>query len=726
MQLSPTDRAAAAVSAPYDGYSPEISDQNAESQSQFLNVAAIRGLLWRQKYVLGGIVVSVLLATFIYTVLQQPIYTATSTVRVDPQSDQIIDGQDTVDLRGGDAVRYAQTLSRVITSRALAVRVAERLNMAPASDRSGKQDPAAIAKLNGAASQLMAAVSVSTTPNDYILGIHADAPDPALASRIANAYADELLLDDIRRSFEKNQYAQNYLRDQIEDTRAKLQASERQAISYARANGIISPSLLSGSSSDGGESGGGAPETITASNLSSIHTGYSAARAKRITAELQWNSIAALPPEKIPDVQSNETYQSLYRDRATATAELANLRARYGPENPLVQQKQAQIATLNQQLSNAGATVKETVRQAYALAMKEEDALSQELTKVSNDTLNEQDRRVMFNQLDRTSQALNTQLESVLKRYNEIAAVSNIKPGTMTKLDAAMPPGSASSPDLVKNMLVGLVAGLVLAVGVAVLLEMVDDRIRSVGDVERKLGLRPLGFTPRIPTNPDIKTELMMTEAYSSIRVSIDFAMPVVEHGVLMITSSQAAEGKSTLSAELAKKYAQLGRRVLLLEGDLRKPSLPPQFGLARPDKGIAEVLLNEIPLEAALLDVGIENLSLLPVGPLPTDPIGIISSALFARLVATLRENFDLVIIDSPPVMGLADAVLLSRFADGLVLVSESNTASLGKVKTAIRRLKDARVPIIGAVLTKFDSLNAGESYTYEYMYYNYSEKAE
>lgn len=268
--------------------------------------------------------------------------------------------------------------------------------------------------------------------------------------------------------------------------------------------------------------------------------------------------------------------------------------------------------------------------------------------------------------------------------------------------------------------------GLGLAFALGILREMFDDRLHTPGDVEQKLGVPLLGTTPAVKDGQIASAfgspYSSLMEAYSSIRMSVDTVLAKSQN-VLQVTSSQPTEGKSITSASLAERYAALGRRVLLVDADLRKPSLASLFGAKRPQVGTAEVLLEHVDLQQCLLSGTSPNLSVLPIGAIPLNPVELIASQAIPRFIARYRTEYDMIIFDSAPVIGLADAPMLSRYVDGTIFVVEANRAQFGQAKTALRRLKDSAGLIIGVVMTKYDPKQAGEGYGYGYNYYNYGE---
>ncbi len=288
-------------------------------------------------------------------------------------------------------------------------------------------------------------------------------------------------------------------------------------------------------------------------------------------------------------------------------------------------------------------------------------------------------------------------------------------------LDAAMSPEAPVAPDLGKYLMIAMVLGIGLAIAVALLREILDDRLRSAEEVERKLGMSLLGLTPKVDEDEIGDGYGPLVEAYSSIRTSIEFALTKRENSVILLTSSLPSEGKSISAKIIAQRYAQLGRKVLLIDADLRRPSLSSMFGASRTENGFVEVMLGDCALESALVAQTQDNLDVLPVGAIPANPADVLSSPMLRDFLAKVSSQYSIVIIDSPPIMGLADAPLLANIVDGVVFVVESNRAYFGQAKAALRRLHDARANVLGVVLTKFRSLESGEGYNYYYTHYNY-----
>lgn len=719
-----------------DGNSPDYRSAHGGAFS----IQAIRAILWRQRVVLVAVVGLALLAGLVYSMLQTPLYQASATVRVTNQAGQIVEGQDVNSpyIAPNMISTYMETLTQVIESRAMALRVVDSLDLQDSEVLLGKMatDPApagtsakahAEQRRQAAAGMLQSAITTEVPVDSQIIAISYSSPDRQLAAKIANAYVDNFLKDDLNQSIEANAYARDFLEEQIVDVRARLQTAEMQAIRYARANGIIAQPLASGGGEDAEATSGTAP-TLTASNLLDVNRTYTEARARRIKAEERWQAVAAIPAAQLPEVQQSSTVQTLRTQIAQRTSRLAELRQRYRDDYPEVRELTSEIEALNRQIGSIGTELKNSIRNEFLIAQRQESGLSDELGQVSSASLDEQDRRVQYNIIDREVSALRAQLAALMERYNQISAAANLRSSNVTLLDQAVTPGAPYSPNLLKNLMVALVLGLGIAGVIVVLRETLDDRLRSIDDIEQKLGLPALGQTPYVADHVAEEIEDKFSpigEAYSSIRASIDYSLAAKRHKVLLFTSSQPSEGKTTSATAVARQFASLGRKVLLVDMDLRRPSVHQRFAVALPKTGVVDVLYGRLPLESALLAKAQQNLDVLPVGPIPPNPVEILSSGLVPEFLQRVSETYDLIIIDSSPVMGIADAPLLSRFADAVILMVEANRTHAREARAAVRRLLGVRANVTGVIVSKYRALETGQQFDYQYRYYTYDAKS-
>ena len=693
-----------------------------------IDAATIRGIIFRQRWLIAGVLATSVIIGILITLLATPMYQAQSSVRIEPYGNFIIEGQDVqTGIASNQVWDLLQTQMGIIESRSLARTVAEDLNLGERTDFFGEEfeesRPANVTderwrevKLEAAAEELQSSVTAESSGENWIIQIGYSSEDPAFAAEVANAYAAAFAASETRQNLKNNAYAREYLSEQIAITRARLQEAEQAANDYARSNQIIAQS--------GGGVDGMGSSTVTASNMSAISQQVTAAQAARIDAEQRWRSIQNLPAGQLADAQNNALLQGLIQQRTEKQNELASLRQRLLDAHPSVIDAQEQLANLDAQINRTAADIKARFRNDYTIARNQENALRGALSAATNETLGEQDLQVEYSVLERETQAVRAQLDALLNRFNQISTATEAPTGMINPLDSAVVPTSPYAPSLLINLQLALVLGAAVAAVLAFLRETLDDKVRSFDEVENKIGLKLLGHTPFVEEH-DIEADgsdrfSPLMEAYASIRSAIDFAVPG-EHRVLQLTSSQASEGKSTTALILAELFASVGRRVLLVDGDLRRPALGKLLSLERSKKGFVEVLLGKTDLQSALVRGGHDNLAILPVGEVPDNPSEIFASAQFREFVAMARQEYELVIFDSCPMLGLADAPLLASQMDGTIFVMEANNVQFSQVRASIKRLQNSGGRPIGAILTKYKALTAGESYSYQYGYYQY-----
>lgn len=697
-----------------------------------IDIAWLRGAVFRQRWFVIAALAAAVLGGIVVTMLSTPVYEATSTVRLNLRSNYLLEGEELArqNIATNETDEYLRTQVEIIKSRNLAEAVARELDLGKRSAVLGpdveKARPPrltdeqwAAAKVQRAASVLQGGVSAEVVGISTILAISYSSPDPVLAAEVANAYAKAFTQADVRQSLDANAYAREYLLSQIEDIRSRLGEAEVQTNSFARSEGIVTQQTVST------EEGGGV--TITGAKLSSINQTVSAARAARIAAEQKWRAVATIPASQLPEVVSSAFVQNLATEKAKLTAELSVLSQRYNDDFPAIIDIRSRLNLINQQIERAGADVKETIRSQYLVARQQEQALEAELDAVTGEALAEQDKKIEFTGLEREAGALREQLRALLERYNQLSTAANIQSTTVTPLDTATVPRSPVSPSLLRNLIFAIVLGLGAGGGLAFIREIFVDQFRRVGDIEDRLGLPALEVTPYIK-GEDIMTEevnqfSILMEAYSAIRSTIDYAIPR-NGSIIQMTSSQASEGKSTTALILAQMFARFGRRTLLVDLDLRKPSVHALLDIERTSAGLAEVLLGHVSFDEARIDNITDNLTVLTVAGIPPDPVGLLSSPAFREFLQARRDEFSLIILDSSPLLGLADAVEVAKHVDTSIYIIEANRTSVAQARTSLKRMKAVGANLMGVILTKYRSMEAGDDYGYQYNYYRYGKE--
>ncbi|WP_379510550.1 GumC family protein [Novosphingobium bradum] len=686
---------------------------------------------------IAGIVAMAVAFAVVATLLQTPRYTATATLQINDASGRVFkdEGSDpSAEMPGWDIDRNLKTQVDILKSRALAQRVVQKLKLAdnpqfflsqevPVPER-GR--PAAA--VNALAIGLLQQGLAVTPPRDSrIVSIAWESTDPRMSALIASTYASEFIQANLQRKFESSAYARNFIGEQLAETKKRLAASERAVNDYARGNGLIQ--LRNSGGGDGKGSEGGA-SLVTTSSLLQINQAANEATSRRISAESRLRAISDKALLSTPEVLNNGTVAALLQQRSTARAELQQERARHLDGYPTVVAKAAQVAALDRQISEAAMAVKQSILADYQAAQSAEERLTAQVNTLKSDTLGEQDRTVQYSLLAREADTNRQLYDGLLQRYKELNASAGISLSNIAIIDTAEVPNSPSSPNLFRNLLIAIAVGSVLAAGTVFLKTQFDDSIRAPDDVESKCDLPLLGVVPRaVDKDPAAAMEdpkSPISEAYNSLRGSLLYSTSEGLPQVVLVTSAQPAEGKTTTSLAVAASFARMGKSVLLIDADLRRPTLHRQVG-SRNERGLSSLLTSKDPLDSAIVPSGQANLMLLTSGAIPPSPTELVSGVRLEQVVQEAAQRFDLVIIDSPPVLGLADAPIMAPLVDGVIFVIEAGRSRRGSLKAALRRLRAMRPIILGAVLTKFDPAKSGNGYSeyYGYEYFQYGTAA-
>lgn len=695
-----------------------------------LNLTELKSMVYRQRKIVSMIMLFALLAGLCISLLTTPVYEAKVSIQIDQDSNDVIeDRQAERRLRGNDIQRYLNSQVEIVKSRKMAARVAKQLGLMAddnfllamridSSVLGSEREPAQDERRKQVLKSMIENVDIILPVSTKVATISFDSPNAKIAQDVANAYAENLITGNIEQRFEATSYARDFLEKEIGNSKQRLEESERIAIKYAQNKQIIDASDGVSQSREGG-----APRSITTANLVQMNADFAVARTTRIKAEEKWLQATKSNLASIPDVLQNQAIQSLQSERAREEGEYREISERYKPDHPVALQAKSQIASLKKEIRQLESNIFRSIRGEYEVARNQERAIARNLQQLKNTTLGEQNKRVELNLLARDVETNRAQYQSLLERYKQVSASADVVTNNIVIIDRAEG-AEKIAPKPLTNILLAGFAGLAMSLLVVFLRETLDDAIRTPEDVSRKLGFPLLGTTPVyegeesiVATLGELKSEL--AEAYASIRSSIDFSSTDGAPKTILVTSSQPSEGKSTTSIALADSFARSGKRVLLVDSDLRNPSLHKYLNLKN-NKGFTAILTGNSQLKDEVLKTDDMNFDFLPCGRIPSNPAEILMANVVTAFSSKIEGLYDHIIFDGPPVMGLADAPQISRATEGTVVVVEANRIRGGQTKSALRRLVSAEANILGVVLSKFNGKDSGYG-DYYGDYYSY-----
>lgn len=669
------------------------------------------------------------------TLLMTPIYEARATLQIDREAARVFTSTEEVTPRESmsQGEEFFQTQYGLMRSRSLAERVVESLGLASSDQalqnlgveppaRTGSAAAQAERRRNAALDYVQGNLSVTPVRGSRLVAVGFSNPDPVVAARVANGFAENFIQANLDRKFQSSAYAREFLEERIAQTKGRLEEAERQLVAYAANQQIINV----GEPSEGGVDGsGGSSQSLASNNLVALNASLAEARAARVAAEERWRSARTAQVMTLPEVLQNPSIQRLGEQRAQLESEYQQKSSIYQADYPEMVRLRGQITEIDGQIQSLASNIKASIQSQYVVAANQERSLQAQVNGLKGDVLDLRDRSIQYNILQRELDTTRTLYEGLLQRYKEVGVTGNVTANNISIVDLAMPPPAPSKPNMIINLALAAIFGLGLGVVAALVLEALDETVATPDDVEKKLGVPVLGVVPLLDKGQTTAAALAdirsgFSEAYYSLRTALQFSTPDGAPASLLVSSARPAEGKSTTAYAVALNLARVGKRVLLVDGDLRNPSMHRVVGVEN-ERGMSNLLSGSSDLASVVQRTRQDNLFFIPCGPLPPNPAELWGGDRVRQFLNEARNNFDHVIVDGPPVLGFADSPLLAATVGGVLFVLESRGTRRGQARGALRRLRMGRARLLGAVLTKFNAKTAtygGYDYAYDYNY--------
>jgi succinoglycan biosynthesis transport protein ExoP len=704
------------------------------------------GLVLKYRWLLLACCVLFLAIGFIVTVTSTPIYQATATIQIDRQAQQVVklDGAQDRDSTGDDQ-RFYVTQYDLLRSRSLAERVASDLNLVAASDFLNPPSTSAWGKLRTlifssakpvtkesgtpatkdggnfeqrkatAAAMVQSGLSVQPVRSSSLVRISFESPSPEWAEQIANGVADSYASANLERRYGASSYARTFLKERLDELKLKLQESEKTLVAYADEKELID---LSGIASSGKSTGN--KQSLADSDLAALNTAMQQVVAERIKAQDLWEQANESKGIALPQILDDGAIRQLRAQRAGLVADYQNKLSTFKPAYPDMLRLKAQIDQIDEEIKSSVAIIKQSLKARYESAQQQEQLLKKKMDETKRGVLDTRNKEIQFNILKREADTNRTLYEGLLQQYKDAGVAGAVGTNNVAVIDRAQRPGGPFKPNLRNNLLTWLMMGLAAAACAIALFEIIDDSFKLPEEIEEQLGLAVLGVIPASDRN--ILAEITGTnpvgEAFRSFRTALQFSTDQGAPKSIAVTSAKPGEGKSTTALALAVNFANLGMKVLLIDADLRNPSQ--HRNLKRPSLvGLANYLAGGASPEDTIQEAGVDGLYFMPSGPLPPNPAELLAGSRMISFLSSASGKFDTIIIDCPPVLGLADAPLLASMASGTLLVVAAGDTRRGVVKTALKRLHFARARMVGTLINKCNfRTHFGYGYGYGYGY--------
>lgn len=672
----------------------------------------------------------VLIGTVVASLVATPIFRASLTLQIEREASKVVQFQDVVPVESPMDKDFYQTQYELLESRTLVRRVIDQLGLMnhPAMIVRGGWLRQWINGVSGAGgdeasedvrrSQMIETffeqLYIEPIRQSRLVRIDFSSPDAQLSARVVNALADNFIQMNIERRIDASSYAKSFLEDRLTQVKIRLEESEQKLVAFARAHEIIKLDDH---------------RTLQLQKLNELTSALGKAEKSRIDTQGLYQLAKQGEVDALPQILLSPVIQQYKQAKASLEAEYQDRLRIFKPEFPVMRQLDSQIEQMRAKIAEETAVIVRGVEADYALARSQEKAFLVELRKLKQDVLQVQDSSIEYNILQREVDTNRELYDGLLARMKEVGIAGGMTANNISIVDAADVPLEKYRPRLALNIAVALLLGVAGGIVLVFLVDHFDDTLKSVEELERRIHLPVLGVTPQVRGQRGEKfaADIALTahydprdglaEAYRSVRTALLFSTARGAPKIALFTSPGPGEGKTTSAVNVAITFTQTGHRVLLIDADLRNPSLHHVFALDN-RAGLTNYLAAEAIPGDITQSTEVPGLFVMTTGPLPPNPAELLSSDKMTALLALAAEKFDYVVLDGPPVLGLADALVLSNKVEGTILVVEAGATRRGALSGTVKRLRSAHANVLGAVLAKQreDSVDYGYHHYYYY----------
>lgn len=715
-------------------------------------------VLIKRKWLVLGCLATIFSVVAIASLKMTPIYEAKGTIAVNkPDTSLNFQNTPTFSVDYFDPTEL-ETEVKILQSDLLALQVVRELNMDRRPEFGGKSlsesssldlapdplqvDPARASAMIGG---FKGGLRVALSPNSRIIEVSYRSSDPQLAANAVNTLMQTYVENNFKARFESTMQASDWLQKQLVDMQMKVETSQEKLVRYQKDHEIL---------------GIDDKTNIITSKLDELNKELTEAESERMDKEAFYRMVESGDPDAIaagsgaaagasggpgaglsvaPDVSADSALlESLRSKQVDLNIQAADLNTQFGPAYPRLAQINNQLKEIDTQIQHEMKKITSKVRGLYMTALQRENMLRDALEKQKQEANKLNESAIEYNLLKRDAETYRALYEGLQQKLKEAGVSAGLRSNNFRIIDAARAPMGPVEPNIPRNLLFALVLGTATGVGLAFLLEGLDNTIRTTDQAAMISGLSPLGMIPlgsksaREGPNPkrlviasskeavelvtQVRPQSQMAESYRALRTSLLLSNLGSPPKVIMVTSALPQEGKTTTSINCAVVLAQKGVRVLLVDADLRRPSIHKTLGMG-PRTGLSNVLTGSTTLEQAITRTAVlPNLYVLPAGTPPPNPAELLASANMKDVLTKLSAEYDHVVVDTPPSLSVTDAVVLSPRADAVVLVIRSGQTT----KQALRRSRDilaqVNAKVVGVLLNAVDLSSPDYYYYYEY----------
>ena len=700
----------------------------------------------KHKWSALGLASAIALLTTLIVFVIQPTYRSTATLMLESNKSKVVSIEEVYSSMSSNR-EYYQTQAEILKSEELARRIVTKMNLVnhPAMDPRQQQDSGlSLKKLVPASwlgedegdkftpAKLQAAVigrfkkelTIELVRNSQLIRISYESHDKEFAANAANWVADGFIEADMDARLAMTQKAGSWLTERLTGLRKKLEESERSLQQFRERERIIDAK--------------GVAQSGASKQLEQLSGGLVAARQKRAEAEAAYQQVqsaqkAKTDIESIPAIQKSPIYIQLKSVESAAESRLADAAKKYGPDHPKRQTADAELRAARENTKRQVDTIVTSITKEYELARAQEVSVERALAQSKGDILGMNRKEYELGVLEREVASNKSLYEMFTTRMKETNVAGDLQSPIARVVDPAVLSGGAYSPKKFRIIGIAAVVGMILGIMLALLLEYLDNTIKSAEDVDTKLRESMLGQLPRIKgkiASGDLQIAFIkdkdpgFSEEIRSIRTGVMLSSIDSPHKVLLVTSSIPGEGKTSVATNIALALGQV-RKVCLIDADMRRPTVAKVLGVDTTSKGLSNLVSGSDPTSECLHFNKELGIHIIPSGVVPPNPLELLSSVRFAEAMKWLEDSFDVIVIDSPPLQLVSDPLILSQFAHSVIYVVKADSTPYQVVLGGLERLRDAKAHVLGIIINQIDREKADRYYGYgKYSAYGYGKK--
>ena len=695
----------------------------------------------RRKWSVIGLAVVITLLTAVIVYSIKPVYRSTATLLIETGKAKVVSVEE---VYGGVSANreFFQTQAEIIRSRDLARKVVAKLELTKHPEFDPRQaEPSRWQKWltplgldepqrneiseetaeKAVTGRFLRQLSVEPVRSSQLIRVSFESVDKVFAARVANAVAEAFVENDLESRYQMTQKAADWLNSRIAGLRQKLGESEKALQEYRERERIVeAKGVVSGASRQ----------------LDDLTQKIGETRQRRAEAENAFNQVRALRGtpnanfESIPAVLRSPLYVDSKRGESEAEKKVSELAQRYGKEHPRMVQAEAELKSARENTRRQVETIVAGLSKEFEVARANEQAVERSLGEARGQIQGINRKEYQLGILEREVGSNRQLYDMFIGRFKETSATNDLQSAVGRVVDRATPSDTPIRPNKTQTVTTAFFVSLIFAVMMALFLDRLDNTIKTSTDVENRLGLSVLTAVPIVEGGKDAAKKAYLShpnsvfsESMRSARTAVLLSAIDEEHKVLVVTSSIPGEGKTTFAMNLAFAHAQT-KKVLLIDADLRRPSIGKTLGLDKNTAGLSEYIAGSTPASQVILSVEGTDAKLLPSGRTPPNPLELLHSEKFAQAVQRLKELFDIIIIDSPPVQLVSDSLIIAQHATGVIYVVKADDTPYQLARQGIKKLRRSEAPILGVVLNHLDFKRADRYYGEYSGYSNYGYK--